>query len=185
VQRPLSSKTLEEIRSESGLTNAAQIVSAAAARADDRFRVALAVVDIWRALATDGLPRRDQVDPLRFGAALLPYLTLIDVLEDGSDYRWRLFGGRHEQEYGISLVGVTVSDLRTRNPSVDNFVTLLDAARGATEPTFFDLAYHSRAVTVRHCCGALLPLSDDGARITHLLGCADWAEPDRRRREPG
>lgn len=177
MPQDLSTATLMEIQRQRGLSTTARVVDPAEATGSRAFDKARQAEAAWRSFSASGHPTRAQVDPLALGAALLPYVVIIEVLDDGFDFRWRLFGSRHEAEYGADLTGTTVRGLMHGNPSAGSFLGILAAARRAEAPTYFRLSYLSRQVLFRNASGVFLPLSDDGANVSALLGCADWSPP--------
>lgn len=85
----------------------------------------------WRAKRpTHGLPSIDAVDPVALKEAL-GYLMILDVLEDGWDYRYRLYGSEIAQHAKRDYTGQKTSDLKVVSPI----------------PTFYIACY--RAVLVR------------------------------------
>ena len=151
-----------------------RIVDPKSAAADPRFRIARQVQAIWESLGGDGLPDRRQVDPLAIGPALLPSVVLIDVLDGGNDYRWRLFGSRHEREYGANLTGVTILELERVNPTATSFRRVLDRTVSLRAPCPFELFYQNLGHVDRHALGVMMPLTDGSDAVTVLLGATDW-----------
>ncbi len=169
--------TLAELLARGPLERASEILTADAVAEDPCFAKARAAHAVWRDLAVAGLPDRRALDPLGFGAALLPSLVLIDVLAGGGDYRWRLFGSRHLEEYGADLTGTRLSELEQATPDTGSFRAILDAVVAAAAPRYFRLVYLSRGEVVRCACGVMLPLRDAGPGVAVLLGAADWQQP--------
>ncbi|MCR9255496.1 MAG: PAS domain-containing protein [Alphaproteobacteria bacterium] len=167
-------KPLSEIQFDAGLSSDIELVDDAATREHPDFRIARETEAVWRDINPTAMPRRDQVDPLRLGPRLLPHLVILDVLGAGEDFRWRLFGSRHEWEYGRDLTGLSVNDLIAQNPSAAPFRTGAQAVYRRGAPVFFRLTYTSGNITLRSAAGVLLPLSDDGTRVSSILGAADW-----------
>lgn len=66
---------------------AVQVRDEASIQDDPGFEVARQCARIWRDLVAGGRPSRRALDPTRLGPALLPWVTLIDVLDEGTDYR--------------------------------------------------------------------------------------------------
>lgn len=156
-----------------------KVVDSAAVADDPRYRIAREAHAIWRRCCSAGIPDRRQIDPVAFGPVLLPMLALIDVLGGGVDYRWRLFGTHHEQEYGASLTGMRLSDLEQQNPSAKPFRPILEHTVVSREPCYFELSYLNRGRVDRYATGVLLPLTDATPEIGVILGAADWWRPPR------
>ncbi len=174
-------KSLSELLETGQLSGVGRIVDPATVTSDPRYRVAREAHAVWRRIGNAAIPDRRQVDPVVLGPTLLPMLVLIEVLGGGSDYRWRLFGDRHQQEYGISLTGTRLSELEDGNPSATALRPLLDQTVATAGPCFYELAYLSEALLDRYATGVFLPLTDGGPDVAMLLGAADWW----RHRHPG
>lgn len=153
-----------------------EIVPEAECRLRPEFGLALRVYAAWQTMPGAPLPQRRSLDPAVLGAALLPHIVLFDVLEEvgGRDYRWRLFGTRHEREYGRDLTGVRLSDLQAENASAAQLADLLDSTVDRAAPRFFDMCYLNDNTTRRRATGVMLPLSDGTGRLAHILGATSW-----------
>lgn len=46
----------------------------------------------WQRMGGGGMPRRNQIDLMEMSPALMPHVFLVDVLEEGRSFRWRLIG---------------------------------------------------------------------------------------------
>lgn len=170
-----------------GRTEGVALVAEREARADPDFMVACRVADIRAGLQAGhdagARPTRHDVDPLRFGAALLPHIALFDVLAQDPpggprDFRFRLFGSRHEAEYGADLTGRTVSDVARESADAEVLAAFLDAAVDAADATYVRFSYRSRGQVVHYALAVALPLFDDAAAVSHLLVAADWRTPE-------
>lgn len=65
----------------------------------------------WHERCADGaLPRYDAVEPFALKPAL-GYVMLLDVLDDGWDYRYRVYGSEIAQRFGRDLTGKRTSDI--------------------------------------------------------------------------
>lgn len=153
-------------------------MSRAFAEANPEFGMSFEVLHIWEALEANGKADRTHIDPLIFGPKILPYLVIVDVLDDG-DFRWRLFGGAHEMEYGFNLKGVSLSDLEKENEGLEEVQLIFRSCSLRNEPIFYNIAYDNRLSIRRNCCGALFPLYDYATnKVAHLLGCTEWFNLD-------
>ena len=81
------------------------------ARAVPYFAVAAHCYTVWWCLDPGKIPARQQLDPLRFGAKLLPHLTLMEAIDGRADYRWRLCGEYAARVMGTALAGKRVSEI--------------------------------------------------------------------------
>ena len=167
-------KSLAELMGDGRLRGTARILDPTTAVDDPRFRAARQVQAIWEDLGDGRMPDRQQIDPVAIGPALLPLLVLIDVLEGGRDYRWRLFGSRHQEEYGANLTGSTLSELERGNPTATAFRRILDHTVSSRAPCHFELIYLNQSSVDRHALGVMLPLTNRSDDVAVLWGVTDW-----------
>jgi hypothetical protein len=72
----------------------------------------------WHALrGTRNMPTVDQVDALDMKPAL-GNIMILDVLESGADFRFRLYGAALANSVGLDWTNHTISDMRQRLPGV-------------------------------------------------------------------
>lgn len=148
----------------------------------DGFDLCFRAEAVWAALADPPPPpARSDLDPVQFGAALLPHLVILDILpadrpSDPPDFRWRLFGSRHQAELGLDLTGRQLSELKSDWPGVAELHTIFEAAATSEIPVFFQLDYRTASDTSRLCQGIMMPLLNDEGRVGHLLGCSEWMQ---------
>ena len=70
----------------------------------------------WRGLVTgDGPPAYGAFDVVRVPRDLLPFLILLDVLDGGRDFRYRVVGTGVVEAIGRDFTGETVSEYRNRH----------------------------------------------------------------------
>lgn len=73
----------------------------------------------WLGLAHGpGLPVRDDFDPVDV-PLLLPYVYLVDVIDGGADFRYRVVGTHITESAGFDFTGQLVSDFMRTNESED------------------------------------------------------------------
>lgn len=141
------------------------------------FGKSLSLAEHWAGLLEEHRAQRTTIDPLVLGAPLLPHIVLLDVLGEGEDFRWRLFGGAHADEYGINLTGVHLNELKKHNPATDEVELIFRHATETREATWYRIDYVNDRGCRRACCGVILPLFDaDETEVTHLLGCSEWVD---------
>lgn len=145
-----------------------------------QFVVALSCYRTWQCLTSAPLPSRQDLDPVRFGAALLPHLTIVDVLDDGSDYRWRLCGEFAAFVMGTSLAGKRLSAIEADLGEAVLFREALDEVVTGGRPFFYVLRHRTMRGGLKRSYGVLLPLIDAAeqlratGRIRYILGACDW-----------
>ncbi|WP_193181968.1 PAS domain-containing protein [Nisaea sediminum] len=146
-----------------------------AAEKIDGFGKSLYLADFWTNLRAQHRAQRTTIDPLALGAPVLPHIVLLDVIGEGDDFRWRLFGGAHTDEYGINLTGMHLNELKKHNPATGEVELIFRHATETREPTWYRIDYVNDRGCRRACCGVILPLFDaNGTMVTHLLGCSEW-----------
>jgi hypothetical protein len=60
----------------------------------------------WRRMGGGSIPRRNQIDLMEMSPALLPHAFLVDVLEEGRRFRWRLIGQHIVRHAGTDDTGL-------------------------------------------------------------------------------
>ena len=140
---------------------------------DERFRSAVALKEAWLRLP-GAIPRRRDVDPTEFGPRLLPKIVILQVLDDGRDYRWRLFGGLHAEQYGADLTGFRLSQVEAENSSAQSLRPIFDQTHRVVAPVYYHLVYRAQAGMERRASGVMLPLREEGETVEALIGCASW-----------
>ena len=159
---------------------AVERVPTAEALAVPYFAVAAHCYAVWGCLAPGRIPARQDLDPLRFGPRLLPYLTVIDALDGGADYRWRLSGEHAARVMGTSLAGKRLAEIEAQIGAGVAFRRSLDTVIAEWEPLFYVLRHRTLQGGLKRSYGVLLPLMDAeerpraAVRPRHLLGACDW-----------
>lgn len=110
-------------------------------------------------------PRKHDMDPLDM-VAWLGNLMVVAPLDDGDDFLCRLYGTNLVQIFGRELTGRRVSSLGGAERK--RFHARLQAVLSERRPRHFRFEYRRgrQAVSVAEL---VLPLSDDGETVNHLL----------------
>lgn len=131
----------------------------------------------WEALgaAKGRYPARSEIDPAALGAKLLPTVFLVDVVDTpglaAPRFRYRLLGqgiidreptrsGDHIDEIGSTTDVAAIE--RHYLACLEGKVSIRDASLAWSDPRGGYLRYRVM----------MLPLSDDGDSVTHLIGLA-------------
>jgi hypothetical protein len=70
------------------------------------------IYEFWRSRCRDGvLPSRADIDPTRLAPRLLPFLFLVEVLEDPRDFRFRLAGTHFRDITGAEATGRRIAEV--------------------------------------------------------------------------
>jgi hypothetical protein len=160
---------------------AVERVPTAEAERVPHFATAVRCYRTWCALAGTGIPARQQLDPMRFGAELLPHLSLIDAVDGGRDYRWRLCGEQVFTVLGMRVGGRLISGIEAELGEAVLFREALDEVVADRAPLFYVLRHQTVAGCMKRSYGVLLPLTA-GLRpqapppgpVAHILGAFDW-----------
>jgi hypothetical protein len=113
------------------------------------------------------MPRRGDIDPAEI-PRLLPFVMLVDVLENPLDFRFRLVGTEIDAITAVNLRGQRFSESRHLSSGSNVWSDYLSVAT-THQPLMGKVDYvgadrYVRAI--RHC---LMPLSDDGERVNMIL----------------
>jgi PAS domain len=92
-------------------------------------------LDLWHQAATSGLPTTGFVDPIKLAPAL-GYLLLVDVIDGGRDFAYRLFGTRVSAVSGFDMTRKKLSE-HPASPYIREFsIALYRAAIIRREPVW-------------------------------------------------
>lgn len=121
----------------------------------------------WHSLAGgDALPARSAIDP----TAMRPWLgniLLVDVIDGGAGFTYRLYGSEVAEHFGRDLTGRTPSEFPAHHVDI-----ILGAYRGVVETGRPRYTVHILSIDGRKFAAwerVVLPLSDDGRTVNHLL----------------
>jgi hypothetical protein len=130
----------------------------------DTLRVLLAY---WTRLPRGStLPLASAVDPLEMSGAL-GYIMLMDVEDDGWDYRFRVFGSFIAEWAGFDATGKLISQLPVR-PLAQFFIATYRACLERLEPMFTEHVPPSDVHT-NNWQRLILPLEDGNGSINRIL----------------
>jgi hypothetical protein len=130
----------------------------------------------WRGLSRDGqIPCRRDIDALALVKAL-PYLQLLDVGPTPDDLRYRLVGSRIVEAFGFEPGHLTRGEIKRGRVQPDHWAAFDEtslqthnvAARGIVAYSHDHMTSYSRDYLAY--ARLLLPISEDGARITGVFG---------------
>jgi len=126
----------------------------------------------------DSLPPLGIVDPLALKPAL-GYLMLLDVLDQGWDYRYRIYGSEIASRYGRDLTGRHTSDI-VKTAFTGNFYIAGYRAVLARREPLFTISSSPSYVAAVDWWRLSLPLVDGTGAITRILVGnmpGDWRAP--------
>jgi hypothetical protein len=127
-----------------------------------------ALIEYWTALRENGaLPLADRIDPLAMRRAL-GYVMLVDVIRNGEDFRYRLFGSAVAAVSGFDMTGRLLSEHAASAYILEFSLALYRAALRRKAPVFSQYAPSGTKVTAEWHRVAL-PLADPLGAVIRLL----------------
>lgn len=121
--------------------------------------------NVWADLPIDK-PRK-LLDPLRFGARLLPNLALLKTLPE--DYRYELIGARIGMFARSFNPGSTTASVGQPVPHHSNMFRLMRSVAQTRKPVAQTAAYEVTRGLTRRCFSMVLPLTMGGSSVNDLL----------------
>jgi hypothetical protein len=122
----------------------------------------------WRTLSGDQpMPRQDKIDPLEMRDAL-GFLFLLDVLDGGADFRYRVYGSKIVDRYGVDMTGKLLSALKVDPIFVDFFFAGYRAVIARQTPLLTH-HIHSPYVAVIDTVRLILPLANEQGEVGRIL----------------
>jgi hypothetical protein len=134
------------------------------------------VLNLWQSLRdTNGRVTPEQIDPFALKPAL-GYILLIDVLDDGADFYYRLYGSEIARVAGFDMTGKRTSQMVTGSLASTFYIAGYRALLQRPEPLF---TWHEMPmqITINNWDRIVLPLTGTDGRITRLLTCNMPGEP--------
>tara|TARA_E500000318_G_scaffold71957_1_gene66621 strand:- start:700 stop:1248 length:549 start_codon:yes stop_codon:yes gene_type:complete len=140
-------------------------------------RPALHMLEHWESWAGPGLPLRSHFPPESFGK-LMGRISLLDPLNDGEDFVYRIYAVIAANKGGMDLTGTRISDM----PYPDYAAALIQQHRqclSSGKPTIHENRFIWRNRTYGICC-VRLPVRDkpDGPGMLMVIDL--HANPDKR-----
>ena len=116
------------------------------------------------------MPSRADIDPADI-RHLLPAIALVDIEPEPFRVRYRVVGTRLVQDMGHDFTGLYLDELRFDRP--DELLALYRRAADERAPAFRSFTWRRPDGIVWGFETAILPLSDDGVRVTQCLAIED------------
>ncbi len=133
--------------------------------ASDKLRFLL---DYWQSLSPDGkAPLASSIDPLRMGPAL-GYVTLVDVVDGGRDFRYRLYGTVIAAVSEFDMTGRLLSALNASPLVVEFGIATYRAVFRRREAVYVVRAPAGASIT-SHWHRLTMPLTDDSGAVIRFL----------------
>lgn len=126
------------------------------------------LLDHWTALAAGrAMPRADEIDAIDLRPAL-GFIILVDVVEAGRDFRYRLFGSALASASGFDMTGRLLTEHKA-SPHVHGFyLAAYRASLRRREPMFTEHG-PSDVVRTKAWHRLVLPFADESGAIVRFL----------------
>lgn len=149
---------------------ALEILKPAAQAVGERNR---ALYAIWHGVAAGRVaPRRDEIT-MKMLRQLTQWLWLVEIIDNGQDFRFRLIGDGVVQFFSANHTGAKLGD-NLDNPFFRNIALALNHCLRVAKPLVYGPAPSGYAGKEHwEYEFLLLPLSQDGGEITCLFGTMD------------
>jgi hypothetical protein len=115
-------------------------------------------------------PYASDIDPLDMGPAL-GYVALVDPVDDGRDFRYRLFGATLAAISGFDMTGRLLSTFSASPLVVEFILATYRAALQRKEPLYAVRAPR-RAIDTAYWHTISLPLTDQSGSVVRFLTAA-------------
>lgn len=115
------------------------------------------------------MPRKRDIDPIEIPPKILPNLQIIDVIDGGARFRYRLIGTALVDAYGKDFSGRIVDELFP-DDRLDFVQGLYRSVCTSKAPIFSRNKYHTPRDVDLFSMRIYMPLSEDGVAVQHILG---------------
>jgi hypothetical protein len=134
---------------------------------DERLR---ALFDYWQGKRGDReMPARGDIDPVEI-PSLLPIVGLVDVLDGGARFRYRLMGTELAQMDGHDPTGRFLDEALPDGKYADYVIGLFREVAVERRPLYGESDFLGRDGVERQVRRLLMPLSDDGQVVDMIFG---------------
>lgn len=127
-----------------------------------------------RKRGTASMPSKRDIDPTEIHPKILPNMQIIDVIDDGARFRYRLVGTALVQANGKDYTGQYPEELLSEDRAsfVLNIYRTVCQSKG---PLFTTNRYHTTKNIDLFTNRIYMPLSDDGMNVHYILGVLQFA----------
>ena len=148
------------------------VTSAKSADSLDSARL-VAVHDAWKRLAMGRLaPKREEITPALLKSAL-PWIWMIDVVDGGQDFRFRIAGDRVVQFLGRRYAGLLLSEFLDQ-PFFQRMRAILEQSVKHKRPLAAGpMRSNMEGKEFLELEVVVLPLSEDGLHVTTIFGAME------------
>ena len=111
---------------------------------------------------------REDIDPVEI-TVLLPNLMLVDVLEEGAQFQFRLFGTALTEAMGLDPAGRLLEDVLPSGAYSDYLVGLFKEIVNERRPLYSACEHHDEEGDEQRVLYLMLPLSEDDEAVNMVL----------------
>lgn len=130
------------------------------------------------------MPARADIDPVDMPRAALPYLVLLDVIDGGARFRWRLTGTEVVNRFGRDATGRYGEEVLSGEYLV--FLTsLVQHVCRCRLPVYSHSVFRWDEGRTMRTSRLYLPLGDDETGVTQILGAHAFGTRASLPRNPG
>jgi hypothetical protein len=126
------------------------------------------LLSYWQRLrGAAGIPHQDQIDAADMWLAL-GYIMLLDVVDDGRDFRYRVYGSKIADRSKIDMTGKLLSDFAIAPLTRSFFIAGYRAVMERREP-LVTVHAHAPGITIASTTRLILPLVKEAGTVSRLL----------------
>jgi hypothetical protein len=123
------------------------------------------------------MPLKRDLDPVDVPPKLLPHLQIIEVVDGGRRFRYRLIGTSLVETYGKDYTGTHADEL-VSGERLRFIHAVYQAVCAIKAPVFSHNCYHTIRHTDLFANRIYMPLSDHGAEVDFILGALSFTFGD-------
>lgn len=158
---------------EMSLTSRAKELSQDEAAINPDFEYPMELFNLWLSMPGE-VPHFNEITASIFSARILPSVFIMDVVEHGSDFRWRLFGTDHAKRFGSEVTGKRMSAVAKFDRSAGSSLSFGRKCYDERAPVFFKTEYFDGQIVKKATCAVALPLAGENGGVERLFGCSAW-----------
>jgi hypothetical protein len=128
------------------------------------------ILEYWARKRGDRpMPSKRDIDATELPPKLLPNLQIIDVIDEGARFRYRLIGTAVVEAYGSDYTEKFADELFP-DDRLGFIQNIYRTVCNSKSPLFTQNRYHTPKNVVLSANRIYMPLSDDGVNVHHILG---------------
>lgn len=130
-----------------------------------------------RKRGANAMPFKRDLDPTEISPKVLPHLQILDVIDAGKRFRYRLIGTALVDAYGKDYTGTHADELIS-GERLRFIHSVYQAVCTIKAPVFSHTCYHTVRQTDLIANRIYMPLSNDGVRVGYILGALSFTFGD-------